>query len=321
MKQPVRTKWHKLVSLVQEDQVYLTAPKGGTAKHWEELKANKKAGKWFVDQLTPLPKFVVQPELLEMVMTEGYDHSILAMRKANVFRLPFTAMLVEFIYSGKHYIILLRDQQDKEVRMPWEAPRPAEPSEEEERFRSLPMYGMVFQLQNDGEGDYLVMGPSVCGIDIQEIDSKPYIGLTAQGLEILPNSPELNELVKATWQKDAGAVFRGLASALLIMQTEGVEKEVIDCAKLNKKRVLSNKPLIPRHVYLKIGRVYKSGSDHSEEYNPRKSPRIHWRRGHERRVHYGTGREKVKLMYIPPRIVGYKDGDTQPAFPTYIATK
>lgn len=303
-----RTRWHKLQQLVAEDEVYLTAPEGGTSSHWDEFRPNKSAVKWFVNELTKLPKFVVDSDLLELVMVEGYDKSLIAMRNAGVFRLPFPAMIVEFDYGGSRFIVFLRDNLAKDTEFPWEDKPPTISGAEHNAFARSPIYGIVFRIINDVEGEYLVMSPSANSIDVDDRDGVPHVGVSAQSLEFFPNSLKLQELTRLTWLKDGGGIWRAAASAMLIFHTGGVAKEVIECSKMNKKRVANNKIPIPTHTRLHIGKVYRSSaSDQADDYIPRRSPKPHWRRGYDQPIRYGKGREKLKYKYIEPKLVAYRD--------------
>jgi hypothetical protein len=320
--QPIKTRWHKLLALVEKDEVYLTAPVGGKAKHWSEFDPNKEGVNSILRRFSELPKFVVDSELIELVMDEGYEKSLLDMKKAGVLRAPYSAMLIEFDYAGKRYIILLRDQQDTETRYSWEEP------DHDEKNDPMQFYGVVFQLQTDSEGEYLVMSPAVIGIAIreQEGDSDPWIGINAEHSLLFKSTPKINELVGETYVKDGAVIYRAIATAMLVMHTEGVKHETVDCSRMNKKRLLSNKPPIPRHVVLSIGRVYRSSkSDVTEQYEVRRSPRPHWRRGHIKNVHYGTNSASVKKVYINPRLVAYKEdimlNDDPKPKKTYVVTK
>lgn len=307
-----RTRWHKLLQLVADDNVYLTAPEGSTAPHWDELNTNKHGVKWFLNELSKLPKFVVDSNLLELVMSEGYDKSLVAMRKAGVFRLPFPAMLIEFDYHGNRWIIFLRDNQAKDVEFPWEegsiASMEASGNPNATQFAKSPIFGMVFSIHSDGDGEYAVMSASVTSVDIEDREGVPFVGLSSQSMEFFPSGDKLNDFVKKTWMKDGAFIFRAMAAAMLIFHTGGVAKEVIECSKMNKKRILNNKIPIPTHTRLHIGKVYRSSkSEQSDDYIPRRSPKPHWRRGYDQPVRYGAGREKIKFVYVNPKLVAYKD--------------
>lgn len=316
--QTIRTKWHKILPLIEEDEVYFTAPKEGTATHWSKFKSKPEVFKQFVLELGELPKFVIEKDLLEISLNEGFQQSIVDMKKAEVLRLPFPAMTVEFSGPKCHYLVYLRDVVAG-GQLSWESPDFASGVSD----GIQPFYGVVFRIQTDDKGEYLVISPTVLFIDIDEREGIPWLGLTGQSYDICDDhSKEFSELASNTYVKDSGAVWQALASALLVMSTAGVTHEVIDVQRLNRKREESNKPLIPRHTYVKIGRVYRNeASDHSDEYVPRRSPIPHLRRGHLKMVRFGAGRAQKKQVFIKPKLVAFV-GEQEPTLQpkTYVVT-
>lgn len=119
------------------------------------------------------------------------------------------------------------------------------------------------------------------------------------------------------------AVFRnsfmvGVNLALLMLNTKGIEKELVTVAEsLNKKRTAKGKPRIPVHSIVHIGTIYrrdgtaiKRGEGGGGWHLP-----MHWRCGHTRTQHFGKGREETKIIYIPPCIVNFKPEDDAPEAP------
>jgi hypothetical protein len=318
----VRTKWHHLRKLVLDDEVYITAPQGGRANHWSFLHPNVPAFGYLLTEFGKLPRFVVDSDVLELVMRDKYQQSLLDMKRAGVMRLPFPAMMIEFQYGTGHHIVMLRDLGD-DTSQAWEM------GIDKEKLGSLghehPFYGIVMRVEKDEHGEYVVLGPSHIGIDVEQREGEPYIGLGGFGLAIFECAHKLlNETVEKTWTKDGGSIFRALAAAMLVMHTEGVKREVVECDKINRARIKSHKPIIPRHVVLSIGKVYRSrdADARPEDYDKRRSPIPHWRRGHLRNVRYGEGREKVRPKYIPPRLVAFKEFETiDPPAKTYQVQK
>lgn len=307
--QPIRTKWHRLNPLIDAESVYLTAPKGGLSQpftgHREELKE-------FLGQLGKLPKFVVAPELVDIANDADFRRSLLDMKRAGVMRLPFPAMVVEYPREGGHMIIVLRDLKAGGTNS-WEDPSFVGGGQD--------LYGLAFRIHQDKKGEYLVVPGSASHMSIEDRGGEPWIRFAA-GTAFLPiTDPAHSYLVQNTYLKDSADVFWAACAAYLLMSTRGVEKEVIDTTRINKKRLLSNREPIPRHTYIHIGRVYRSASsDQSDEYLPRRSPRPHWRRGHAKAVRYGPGREKVKEVYIQPKLVAFV-GEVEPAAPEYTVSR
>lgn len=340
MKQQPRTLWHHVRGLVDQDEVYLTAPSDGKAIHWRNdgYTPNEPGFRALLDELEHVPRFYVAEELIDLVQEDSFQRSMLDMKQAGVLRLPFPAMMVEFKLNTKyettaHAMVLLRDMKhdgffpweehpDGKAHLPWfeNADVPGGDAD---------FYGLRMSLEHDVDGFYLTVSPSTivigvhgnkAGADDEPYDNKgtPWLKMGGESNGLMKVTSKLNALVKETYLKDAGNVFYAASAAYLLMASAGVEKEVIQCEKLNKKRRTDGKPTIPQHTYVYIKHVYRSASgDASDEYIPRKSPRPHWRRGHLRNVRFGEGRLQSKPKFIPGRIVAFQ-GDTEPNRPSYI---
>lgn len=98
-----------------------------------------------------------------------------------------------------------------------------------------------------------------------------------------------------------------LGVALLMLNIQGVEKEVIEPTKLNKQRKALGKPKVPTHTVMRIGHVYDQNGNRVGYGSGRTMP-VHMRAGHARRQHYGEGNTLEKIVYIPPVLVNFKPG-------------
>jgi hypothetical protein len=290
----------------------------------------------FINDASDLPRFVIDRELIELATKGEYTQSLIDMKRAGVLHLPFREMIVEFLSRSStnrtaHSIVLLRDltldNDDDRPPNKWESGKVVDPhSEEEEKFD---FYGVRMSVENDVEGEYLCMSPSILYMAINNKDVVPtekqaewvdysddkcWLRMLGCGHRMMPPNKRTNDLVQQTWTKDAGSIYYAAVSAYLLMSTAGIAKEVISCEKLNRKRGPgTGKPIIPQHTYIRIGHVYRSASSKdSDTYVPRRSPRPHWRRGHLRGVHYGEGRAFLRTKYIPPKLVAYHGDDQKP---------
>jgi hypothetical protein len=105
-------------------------------------------------------------------------------------------------------------------------------------------------------------------------------------------------------QQDAHAAICAVTMSLLLLNTTGIEKEVVCPEKLNAIRHKKGEPAIPRVTTLRIGTVYdREGKAHSIGTGGMR--RVHLRAGHTRRQHYGKGNAEIKIVYIPPVLVNY----------------
>jgi len=107
----------------------------------------------------------------------------------------------------------------------------------------------------------------------------------------------------------AWASMAAVSLSLLMLNTKGIEKQVIFTGRLNKARAKHNdgRTPVPQHTVVRIGTIYdRSGRGHSATATGRHMP-VHLRAGHVRRQHFGKGNEEVKQIFIPPCIVNFKD--------------
>lgn len=312
MTQHVRTWWHRIVPAVDAGEVYLTAPRGGHSARAADYGLDPDRLRSVVQQFGECPHFVVERELVDLATEHDYYLSMRDMRRAGVLHMPYPAALVEWPVRGAdaHTMVLVRDLGQK-VRQSWEP--------EDDWELSVPFYGIVLRVHRDQMGDYMVVSPSIVGLDLrEESDGRLGVGMTATGSDILPMTAQLNELIGRTYTKDGAAAWFALCAGTLLVSTHGVEREVVEVDRLNKKRRELGREPVPRHTYIRIGRVYRTyEGERSDEYVPRRSPRPHWRRGHVRTVRHGAGREKLKQIFVPGRIVAYAGEGPEPARPEY----
>lgn len=113
-------------------------------------------------------------------------------------------------------------------------------------------------------------------------------------------------LTKDIDKRDRFTAFHALMCAMLLVNTRGITKEIIEPTRLNKKRKQSSKPPIPRHTVLHIGTVY-SRNGQATPYNEgtRKTMVVHWRAGYIRQQPYGPNRSLRKPKWIEPTLVNY----------------
>lgn len=125
---------------------------------------------------------------------------------------------------------------------------------------------------------------------------------------------------KASDMEKLSAAF-AICVGLLMLNIQGVDKEVIETEKLNRNRERSGKAGIPRHTLLRVGTVYDRNGKPVTSAGAYRMP-VHLRAGHVRNQAYGKGRTERKPIYIPPTLVNYQPGDEEPARqPKRILTK
>lgn len=117
-------------------------------------------------------------------------------------------------------------------------------------------------------------------------------------------------------KQDAHAACVAATMCLLLLNTKGIEKDIIYPEKLNKARVKSGKPSIPSVTTLRIGTVYDR-QGRGIKLGSSGKVRVHWRAAYSRRQHHGPNNSLVKMVYIPPCLVNYNPelGEETPSLP------
>lgn len=218
----------------------------------------------FLRRCATLPHYVIDSTLRHLLTRGDVRASINAMIEADIARLPFAEMLIEFDASDKdnaRSFVVLEEYQG--------------------RFRA-------FMGVHHTDGAF---------------EADPWPMVLELGVEAVTITADKES--HPTWQKVAGIA---LSIALLMLNIQGVEKEVIEPSRLNRQREGKGKASIPRHTVMRIGHVYGSdGRKHSVDGGGRHMP-VHLRAGHARRQHYGEGNAETKIIYIPPVLVNFKPG-------------
>lgn len=241
--------------------------------------------------------YVVSDSISELMNRSDAQKSIQAVHEAGITALPFESMLVEFEHMAGFREFVLLSQVGEVI---------------------FAEYAFLM-LNNDNEPfekavgtQYGITKGELFGVVLPE---KLDIEIYPEGYLIRLHSPNtIGEELRAALT--AAATF-AMNVAFLCLNMQGVEKEIIDCAPLNKQRLKRNKPPIPRHTSLYIGRVWRrDGTSFAYSVNGQKrSVRVHMRAAHTRNQRVGKGRTETKLVLIPACLVNYHPGDAMPEMP------
>lgn len=242
-------------------------------------KDDEKASKFFSDKNA---HYVVTPGLSELLNRSDAQKSIQAIHEAGVVALPYSPMLVEFEHKEHFREFVLLTQVGDKICSEYAFLMKNDPL-----APMSPMYRVPI-----GETFGLVLPEK---IDIQ---------ILPDGYLVSVHSPVNLELGMRNALIAASRFAMDVAFLCLNMQ--GVEKEVINCAPLNKKRIANNKPPIPQHTSLYIGRVWRrDGTSFAYKSGQRNSPRVHIRCAHTRMQRHGKGLSESHLVLIPQRLINY----------------
>lgn len=232
--------------------------------------ANVESAVKVVDLMLAAPKFCIDIDVVKLLERDSVEKSIMAILKAGIGRLPYSPLLVEFSPPHIH-----------------------DPS----RY-------FILLREHTHEGRDVIIAHAAClGVHDTELvvvaDAMP-MRLTEEGIVV----SALGKDDAMTW-----AAATGVALALLMLNTKGIEKEHIHTGRINKARRKAGdgrKP-IPEYTVVRIGTIYdRAGKGHSVTGTGRHMP-VHMRAGHTRHQHFGKGNEDVKIIYIPPCIVNFTD--------------
>lgn len=134
-----------------------------------------------------------------------------------------------------------------------------------------------------------------------EVDTHPFrLALGDRAISV----EEPTRLAHETWMRSSALA---LTIALLMLNIQGIEKELIKPTRLNRQRTALGKPSVPTHTVMRIGHVYDSeGNRHNLNGGSGRVMPVHMRAGHARHQHYGEGNMLTKIIYIPPVLVNFR---------------
>lgn len=232
-----------------------------------------------VPRMQAAEHYVIADDLVEILRRDDCSSTISAIIKAGINRLPFSPMLMEFSAEGMR----------KEVP----------DGDEKARY---------FVLMEEKAG---VIECHLAVLILRA--NKPYKGYFKDG----PVSVEAYEdglLVNDKFRNDVhiAAVTCATYLAYLMLNTKGIEKEVVDMKAVNKARLKKGKPQIPVYSYIRVGTVYNREGVAVKAGGHRSMP-VHWRSGHVRMQRFGKGLEDERPVFIQATLVNFSDGDKEPA--------
>lgn len=181
----------------------------------------------------------------------------------------------------------------------------------------LPYHEMVVEYDVKGERTFRVLArlrettPGVNGDFLADIvlHTEGMTSITREPVRMRTATDPAGIDVAETWSKsDQVTAAFALMIALLMLNIQGIDKEVIEPERLNKSRKASGKPGIPRHTLLHIGTVLNS-EGHGVRFGEGRHMPVHLRAGHVRHQAHGPGMTERKLIYIPPVLVNFHPGD------------
>lgn len=288
----IRTKWHRVretigVETWEQDRISINGGEGRvlhTAK--ERAALVHLAG--IVDNL---PKYHISDELVAMMDDDGVLASIRALVEAEVCRLPFPTMLVEFFWSGRHHLVVLSERgEDAQMESGDDQSLP---------FLAVPMWW--------SEQEGLTLSASYVAMGLELREEGVWYQFSGRMAPYTPESLAWVASDEKIGNRSVSTAVMALGAALLLLNTRGVAREVVETGRLNKHRVRSGKVPIPAHTVVRVGHVYsRGGRQVMVGAEGHRTMPIHWRRAHTRQQRIGPrSTHQTKLVYIPPILVNY----------------
>lgn len=231
-----------------------------------------------VPRMQAAEHYVISDDLVEILHRDDCSSTISAIIKAGINRLPFSPMLIEFSAEG------LRDK--------------APDYDEKARYFVL--------MEEKG-------GAIECHLAVLILRAnKPYKGYFKDG-SITVEAYEDGLIISDKFHNEMhiAAVTCATYLAFLMLNTKGIEKEVVDMKAVNKARLKKGKPQIPVYTYIRVGTVYNR--EGAEVKGGHRSMPVHWRSGHVRMQRFGKGWEDERPIFIPATLVNFSDGNDLPA--------
>lgn len=229
-----------------------------------------------IQEMLNAASYVIDDDVLELLRRDDASKSIKALVQAGMVRLPYNPMVVEFEVAHTHHNFCLLREKDGVI-----SGRPIV-------MTNKTMLAMVakFEIRAEVIGEKLIIHEGIYKHGIAE--SEVFTRTFATALNL----------------------------ALLMLNTKGIDKQVITVSKsLNKKRAAHGKPCIPHHSIVHVGTIYqRDGTAIKREGGGWHMP-MHWRCGYTRLQHFGKDRAEEKMVYIPPCIVNFKPEEAEPAAP------
>lgn len=102
------------------------------------------------------------------------------------------------------------------------------------------------------------------------------------------------------------------AIALMMLNTRGIARDVIQPTQLNIARITRGRPKVPTHTVVHIGSYYDRNDVEHRLVAGGRHVALHYRHGHVRNQAKGPGHAERELIYIQPVFVNFSAGDTPP---------
>jgi hypothetical protein len=221
-----------------------------------------------VQEMLKAPCFVLDRDTIPILQSDACEQSLKALILAELARLPYPKIVVEFEASANFRDFVLLEEHDGKLRA-------SVVFLDKETMRSIVINQPVtveFFKDKDDIGPGILIHTKIDHADLR--------------------------------QTAITATLIATCAAMVLLNTRGIVKEVIETTRLNKARAKHGKVAIPSHSIIHVLTVYRKDGTKIKRVAGQKMP-MHMRAGHVRNQRHGEGYAETKLIYIEPTIVNY----------------
>jgi hypothetical protein len=267
-----------------------------------------------IDYMAEIPRFVVDPAVIDLITTDQAMMSIGDMSTCKVLRLPYQACVVEFDVGKATYNILLRETEVSSGGIAWLCS------------------AIAYRADGNHEG-FAVASPCMFEITMnQTIEDLVDTQEVAPAQATLQYSIYAEQFVTAETSSVAGilevayplAFHRCLVAylaAMLLPQTVGLkQEEEITKKSFNLARLAKGRSPIPDYTKITLGSYYAADGSRKALAEGH-GVEVHLRRAHKRRIAFGPKRSERAWRFFPAQVVGYLPDGRKPSLPEMLATR
>lgn len=313
----IATRWHQLHDAVRDKRIKILAP---SAQYDEALidadtsRFNIDVLEEMVDYMSGLPRFVVDPAVIELVTTDQAMMSIGDMATCNVLQLPFQTCVVEFAAGQATYNILLREIQTPSNQTNWLCSIVAYKLGVERLGYAVVspcMIRLTLKEELDDLKDTLDLAPAQADIQYS-VYAEQFVTVSPSDVEHL-----LNDAYPLSFHR----CFVAYLAAMLLPQTVGLRREAETIKQsFNKSRLAKGRSPIPNYTSIRLG-SYRTTDGATKALGRGTGVEVHLRRAHKRRIAFGPGRSERVWRFFPAQVVGYLPDGRKPSLPEMLATR
>lgn len=297
----IRTRWHRVQAAFEAGVVTVQTYKSKPPQPLYKGTARMENVAQLLGLVDNLPKYFIEPNLMaEMETNQGLVDSLKAMHEAGITRLPFPAVLVETEGSAK--------QEDVQVRnFIVLSERKSQLVAPGENYYH-PFRANLFRLTNYQGQDAIMLCPATYWLgyipDAEGPSGTKGFGIhfnttAAPYMDGVPDE-DLIPMINSIGYKDFRKCGNALDAMMVLLNTRGIDKVVIEPTKLNKARKKAGKKEIARHSIIRLGHAYSRDG--------KKREGVAWHQQFHIRPGY------INHYWYGPRTEGHKSGERRAVF-------